>query len=363
MRVVLSVTSFNIGLDSRAASLVMKGIKNIASTGRTVVCTIHQPSRDIFEEFDRLLLLRRGGRVVYHGPLGESSKNLLDYLHGIPGTKPIKDSRYNPATYMLEAIGAGTQGSMLVDYAQEYEVSHLHALTMKTIEQIVDADMRESEEIVFKDQYASTLNTQQRELFKKWWLTYWRSPNYNYTRFVILLILALLWGFTFLQRVPSGSGQVIELGVIQAIVGIVFNSIVFVGVINVNTTIPHTVVERAAYYRERAARTYSVLPYLVAFTFTEIPYVILLTFVFMCVFYFMVGFIPAASEFFLFWFIYCLYVAVATLLGQMYIILAPNQQVATLISGMLTSLFSLFGGFIIPIFSVTEFWVFMTYIR
>lgn len=341
----------------------MNGIKNIASTGRTIVCTIHQPSRDIFEQFDRLLLLRRGGRVVYHGPIGERSKQLVDYLQGIPGTLPIKDSRYNPATYMLEAIGAGTQGSTLVDYAQEYEISFVHTRVMKEIEQIIDSDRREREEVVFKELYASSLLTQQRELFKKWWLTYWRSPNYNYTRFVILLILALLWGFTFLQRVPAGSGELIELSVIQAVVGITFNAIVFVGVINVNTTIPHTVVERAAYYRERAARTYSVLPYIVAFTFTEIPYVILITFVFMCVFYFMIGFIPAAPEFFLFWCIYFLYVSVATLLGQMYIILAPNQQVATLISGTLNSLFSLFGGFIIPIFSVQEFWVFMTYIR
>lgn len=59
------------GLDSRAAGIVMKGIKNIVLAGRTVLCTIHQPSRDIFEQFDMLLLLQRGGRVVYFGELGK----------------------------------------------------------------------------------------------------------------------------------------------------------------------------------------------------------------------------------------------------------------------------------------------------
>ena len=37
------------GLDARGAGLVMKAVKNTVATGRTVVCTIHQPSLEIFE--------------------------------------------------------------------------------------------------------------------------------------------------------------------------------------------------------------------------------------------------------------------------------------------------------------------------
>lgn len=42
------------GLDARAAAIVMRAVKNVANTGRTVVCTIHQPSIDIFEAFDEV---------------------------------------------------------------------------------------------------------------------------------------------------------------------------------------------------------------------------------------------------------------------------------------------------------------------
>lgn len=42
------------GLDARAAAIVMRAVKNIANTNRTVVCTIHQPSIDIFEAFDEV---------------------------------------------------------------------------------------------------------------------------------------------------------------------------------------------------------------------------------------------------------------------------------------------------------------------
>lgn len=42
------------GLDARAAAIVMRTVKNISNTNRTVVCTIHQPSIDIFEAFDEV---------------------------------------------------------------------------------------------------------------------------------------------------------------------------------------------------------------------------------------------------------------------------------------------------------------------
>lgn len=45
------------GLDARAAAIVMRAVRNTVDTGRTVVCTIHQPSIDIFESFDEVVLL------------------------------------------------------------------------------------------------------------------------------------------------------------------------------------------------------------------------------------------------------------------------------------------------------------------
>lgn len=45
------------GLDARAAAIVMRTVRNTVDTGRTVVCTIHQPSIDIFEAFDEVSLL------------------------------------------------------------------------------------------------------------------------------------------------------------------------------------------------------------------------------------------------------------------------------------------------------------------
>lgn len=42
------------GLDARAAAIVMRTVRKTVDTGRTVVCTIHQPSIEIFESFDEV---------------------------------------------------------------------------------------------------------------------------------------------------------------------------------------------------------------------------------------------------------------------------------------------------------------------
>ncbi|CAN0033186.1 unnamed protein product, partial [Choristocarpus tenellus] len=56
------------GLDSSMALEVMSAARNLADHGRTVVCTVHQPSPEMFALFDKCLLLREGGSEVYFGP-------------------------------------------------------------------------------------------------------------------------------------------------------------------------------------------------------------------------------------------------------------------------------------------------------
>lgn len=76
------------GLDSRAALVVMRNIRRVAQSGRTIVCTIHQPSVSIFTAFDSLLLLKRGGQTVYFGDIGTNCEALISYFHAIPNVRP-----------------------------------------------------------------------------------------------------------------------------------------------------------------------------------------------------------------------------------------------------------------------------------
>jgi len=96
----------------------------LADSGRTIICTIHQPSAEVFYLFDRLLLLQRGGQTAFYGDLDENCRNLIDYFENIPGVAPLPVG-YNPATWMLECIGAGVgHGSEdLMDFVSYFKNS------------------------------------------------------------------------------------------------------------------------------------------------------------------------------------------------------------------------------------------------
>jgi hypothetical protein len=97
------------GLDARAAQIVMRVVRSIGNNNRTIVCTIHQPSTEIFLNFDELLLLTRKGHQIFYGPLGPDSQNLVDYFQSVPGAMQLK-AGYNPATYMLEVCCSWLKG-------------------------------------------------------------------------------------------------------------------------------------------------------------------------------------------------------------------------------------------------------------
>jgi len=83
------------GLDAKAAEIVMRVVSKVAATGRTVICTIHQPSAQIFGMFDKLLLLKRGGRTCYMGDVSrirtffQKLPNTPPFLHGTPAKSPL----------------------------------------------------------------------------------------------------------------------------------------------------------------------------------------------------------------------------------------------------------------------------------
>jgi ATP-binding cassette subfamily G (WHITE) protein 2 (SNQ2) len=92
------------GLDAQSAWNLVRFLRKLADNGQAILCTIHQPSSLLFESFDRLLLLSKGGNTIYFGDIGEDSHVMREYFarHGAPCP-----SNVNPAEYMLEAIGAG----------------------------------------------------------------------------------------------------------------------------------------------------------------------------------------------------------------------------------------------------------------
>lgn len=82
------------GLDSSSSKQCIKLLKNLAMEGRTVICTIHQPSASILKMFDHLYAMS-DGCCIYSG----SSDYLLPFLRQLELVCPCN---YNPVDYLLE---------------------------------------------------------------------------------------------------------------------------------------------------------------------------------------------------------------------------------------------------------------------
>lgn len=75
------------GLDAHSSWAICAFMRKLADHGQSVLATIHQPSANLFEKFDRLLLLGKGGRTLYFGDLGYQARILLDYVENNGGRR------------------------------------------------------------------------------------------------------------------------------------------------------------------------------------------------------------------------------------------------------------------------------------
>ncbi|KAH0977476.1 hypothetical protein GBA52_027195 [Prunus armeniaca] len=83
-------------------------------------------SRKRRQSNQKLFLMKRGGQVIYAGPLGRQSHKLVEYFEAIPGVSKIKEG-YNPATWMLEVSSASIEAQNDVDFAEIFANSDLYS--------------------------------------------------------------------------------------------------------------------------------------------------------------------------------------------------------------------------------------------
>ncbi|GAB2228065.1 hypothetical protein Droror1_Dr00009895 [Drosera rotundifolia] len=339
------------GLDARAAAIVMRTVRNTVDTGRTVVCTIHQPSIDIFESFDELLLMKRGGQVIYNGPLGRNSQKLIEYFEAIPGVPKIK-GQYNPATWMLEASSVTSEVYLGIDFAEHYRSSSLYQQTMELVEQL-KVPPPGATELYFQTKYPESTWGQFQACLRKQWWTYWRSPDYNLVRYIFTLACALIVGVIF-WKVGTLRDSAKDLNMVM---GVMFFSILFVGFTNCSTVQPVVAVERTVFYRERAAGMYSAYPYAIAQVVVEIPFVFVQSVYYSLIVYAMMSFQWTAAKFLWFFFVSFFTLLYFTYYGMMAIAMTPNHHVAAIFATAFFYMFNIFSGYFIPRPRIPKWWV------
>ena len=160
----------------------------------------------LFQQFDRLLFLAKGGRTIYFGDIGANSRVLLEYFE-TAGARHCDDSE-NPAEYMLEIIGSGSHKASEHDWPRiwqasqqskevQTELNHIHATTIN--KPISDGD--------FSSQYALPLHSQILHVTTRVFQQYWRTPQYVMGKFMLCTMSALFVGFSFYKQDTSQTGM------------------------------------------------------------------------------------------------------------------------------------------------------------
>ncbi|KAK3033865.1 hypothetical protein RJ639_032770 [Escallonia herrerae] len=321
------------GLDARAAAIVMRTVRNTVDTGRTVVCTIHQPSIDIFDAFDELFLLKRGGEEIYVGPLGRHCCNLIEYFEGIDEVPKIKDG-YNPATWMLDVTSASQEAALGVNFTEVYKNSELYRRNKALIKEL-----------------RCTCTRFKRSVFPDSVLAVFLHPMCSLPLETALFILAestIHCSETHVHNLHSIDvwHNILETWLKKQdlfnAMGSMYAAVLFIGVQNSTSVQPVIAIERTVVI--------------------ELPYIFVQTMIYGVIVYAMIGFEWTVAKFF--WYIFFMYFTLLyfTFYGMMTVAATPNQNIAAIVSVAFYAIWNLFSGFIVPKTRIPVWWRWYYYI-
>ncbi|CUM67414.1 uncharacterized protein PRCAT00005108001 [Priceomyces carsonii] len=346
------------GLDSQSAWSVVRLLTKLSNAGQSILCTIHQPSATLFEQFDRLLLLRKGGQTVYFGDIGEHSRTILDYFER-NGARKSDDSE-NPAEYILEAIGAGATAVTDRDWFSIWNKSPEKKRADIEREELIEkysknnnSSYSERELKQMSKTYASPFWYQFVYLLRRNALTFWRTPEYIAAKTFLMTFSGLFIGFTFFGLKSSLTGM--QNASFAGFLTVVVSAPV------INQIQEHAMKSRDLYEgRERFSKTYHWSLMIIVQAFNEYPYLVFGASLMFVSLYFPTqadtsG--PHAGVFYLTESIF-LQTFVITF-GLLILFIAPDLPSAAILTSFFYTFIVAFSGIVQPVHLMPGFWTFM----
>ncbi|KAK9451103.1 ABC-2 type transporter-domain-containing protein [Limtongia smithiae] len=258
------------GLDSEGSLSIVSFIRRLAmETNLAMICTIHQPSAILMSKFDSLLLLARGGRTVYFGPIGDNGNSIIEYFSR-KARPPELDS--NPAEYILEVIGAGKSS---IDWPKTWIESPEFIERKKEIADLIDSRKKMTIIADADDgrEYAAPLLEQIRAVTMRLWLIIYRTSSLGYSFVFSALATGLTAGVLFFQNDAS------ILGMQSRIFTLFFTLLVIIPVVNsleINFIFARDLYEM----RERNSKVYSWVALVTAYLVVPLPYMVIISVLF-----------------------------------------------------------------------------------
>lgn len=296
------------GLDSQSAYNIVRFLKKLARSGQAIICTIHQPSSVLIQEFDMILALNPGGNTFYFGPVGEKGSAVVKYF-GDRGVHCPPEK--NVAEFILETAAKGgkrADGKKL-NWNDEWLQSEEAKQTLEEIQKI-KAERIQVQPLVDSVEYefASPVMLQITELTKRVFIQHWRDPAYLYGKLFVSVVIGIFNGFTFWQlgysitdmqnRLVNSSSPFLTHPKLAANFLRMFTCflIILIPPTIVNSVVPKFYQNRALWEaRELPSRIYGWVAFCTAQAVTEIPIAIIGGTIYFVLWYFPAGLPTDAS--------------------------------------------------------------------
>ncbi|RKF74979.1 ABC transporter G family member 11 [Golovinomyces cichoracearum] len=336
------------GLDSQSAFNIVRFLQKLAGAGQAILCTIHQPTAALFENFDRLLLLQRGGQTVYFGEIGRDAVVLRSYFAKYGAHCPLDA---NVAEWMLEAIGAGQAARIgNSDWADIWARSDEFNSLKESITQMKTERINEGGNSVKAEEkeFATPFFHQLKIVLHRTNLSFWRSPNYGFTLLFNHFVIAFITGIAFLNL--DNSQRSLQLRVF-----VIFQVCVLPNIILDQVELRYSM-SRLIYYREASAKMYNHLVFALSLIFAEIPYSILCAVVFFLPLYLLPGLSLSPSRA---GYQFCMIMATeffAVTLGQLLSAITPSHYITSLLNPFIFIPLVLLCGVTIPKPQIPKYW-------
>lgn len=165
-------------------------LRKLADSGQAIIITIHQPSSQLFELFDRLLLLDNHGRLAYFGDIGNKASTVIEYFEKNGSGKC--DPSNNPAEWILNVTNAPEDDRS----ALRYQPSPWHEIWVESVERQevtrliatfkTSSTTANTTTVLPKGRsYAASIPTQLWVVTRRQFQDYWRDPVYLYGKLAL----------------------------------------------------------------------------------------------------------------------------------------------------------------------------------
>lgn len=338
------------GLDGQSAFNTVRFLRKLADVGQAVLVTIHQPSAQLFAQFDTLLLLAKGGKTVYFGDIGDNSQTVKGYFERYGAPCPPES---NPAEHMIDVVsGSLSQGK---DWNKIWLESPEYQRTTEELEAIVtEAASKPAATVDDGHEFATPLWEQTKIVTSRMNISIYRNTDYVNNKMALHIFTALFNGFSFWMIGDSVSD-------LQLVLFTIFNFIfVAPGVL---AQLQPLFLERRDIYetREKKSKMYSWIAFVSGSIVSEVPYLIICAILYFVCWYYTVGLPSASNRAGAIFFVMFMYEFLYTGIGQFVAAYAPNATFASLTNPLLLGVLVSFCGVLVPYSQIQAFWRYWMY--